>query len=123
MASIRSLLGYYGCRPTVFEMDDATFLEECQLLVQAAIQNVSLIFSPVVTVAAVRELTGESAPSDWVGFPFNLNASYWHEADGAKTVALSTECLYNYYIDCVLNMPCLNSICKSYKGFKIFTCR
>ena len=53
-------------------MDDAAFLEECQLLVQAAIHNVSLIFSPVVTVAAVRELTGESAPSDWVGFPFNL---------------------------------------------------
>lgn len=66
----------YGYRPTVFEMDDASFLEECQLLVQAAIHNVSLIFSPVVTVAAVRELTGESAPSDWVGFPFNLNVSY-----------------------------------------------
>lgn len=62
----------YGYRPTVVEMDEARFLEECQVLVQAAIHNVSLIFSPVVTVAAVRELTGESAPSDWVGFPFRL---------------------------------------------------
>ena len=78
------LVKNYGYRPTVFEMDDASFLEECQLLVQAAIHNVSLIFSPVVTVAAVRELTGENAPSDWVGFPFQHYASYWHEVDAAK---------------------------------------